>query len=176
MLLKITKSPASPLSLLYFSPLPYCYLAYYIFYLFIVSPTGTWTPWRQVFLFVLFHAVSSIPRNITDTVKALSNFFLNKWIHPSQRKRLDSHSKLYGKILLLLLLLFSLQVMSSSLWPHGLQPARLLCPGMNTGVGCHFLLQGIFETQGWNWCLLHCGLILYHWATWESLSKTQSGL
>ena len=35
--------------------------------------------------------------------------------------------------------------------PHGLQPARLLCPwdslGKNTGVGCHFLLQGIFPTQ-----------------------------
>ena len=32
---------------------------------------------------------------------------------------------------------------------HGLQPARLLCPGdspgKNTGVGCHFLLQGIFQ-------------------------------
>ena len=32
----------------------------------------------------------------------------------------------------------------------GLQPARLLCPwnspGKNTGVGCHFLLQGIFPT------------------------------
>ena len=28
-------------------------------------------------------------------------------------------------------------------------------PGMNTGVGCHFLLQGIFLTQGSNLCLLH---------------------
>ena len=28
-------------------------------------------------------------------------------------------------------------------------------PGKNTGVGCHFLLQGIFSTQGWNPCLLH---------------------
>ena len=31
------------------------------------------------------------------------------------------------------------------LWPHGLQPTRLLCPwnflGINTGGGCHFLLQ-----------------------------------
>ena len=27
--------------------------------------------------------------------------------------------------------------------------------GKNTGVGCHFLLQGIFPTQGWNLCLLH---------------------
>ena len=36
---------------------------------------------------------------------------------------------------------------------------RLLCPwdspGKNTEVGCHFLLQGIFLTQGSNLCLLH---------------------
>ena len=36
--------------------------------------------------------------------------------------------------------------------PHGLFPARLLCPwdfpGKKTGVGCHFLLQGVFLTQG----------------------------
>ena len=35
-------------------------------------------------------------------------------------------------------------VVSNSLWPHGLQPARLLglwnSPDKNTGVGCHFLL------------------------------------
>ena len=34
--------------------------------------------------------------------------------------------------------------------PRGLQPARLPCswdsPGKITGVGCHFLLQGIFPT------------------------------
>ena len=44
-------------------------------------------------------------------------------------------------------------VMSDSLWPHRLWPTRLLCPwdfpGKNTGVGCHFLLQGIFLTKGW---------------------------
>ncbi|KAM9681159.1 MKRN2 opposite strand protein isoform 3-T3 [Dama dama] len=28
-------------------------------------------------------------------------------------------------------------------------------PGNSTGVGCHFLLQGIFPTQGSNPCLLH---------------------
>ena len=28
-------------------------------------------------------------------------------------------------------------------------------PGKNTGVGCHFLLQGIFPTQGLNPHLLH---------------------
>ena len=32
-------------------------------------------------------------------------------------------------------------------------------PGKNTGAGCHFLLQGIFPTQGLNPCLLH----LLHW-------------
>ena len=45
-------------------------------------------------------------------------------------------------------------VVSDSLRPHGLQPARLLCPwdspGKNTGVGSHSLLQGIFPTQGSN--------------------------
>ena len=41
-----------------------------------------------------------------------------------------------------------------SVWPWGLYPSRLLqpcgSPGKNTGVGCHFLLQGIFSTQGSN--------------------------
>ena len=31
--------------------------------------------------------------------------------------------------------------------------------------GCHFLLQGIFPTQGSNPCLLHCRWLLYCWAT-----------
>ena len=40
-----------------------------------------------------------------------------------------------------------------TLWdPRGLQPTRLLrpwdSPGKNTGVGCHFLLQGIFPGPG----------------------------
>ena len=40
-----------------------------------------------------------------------------------------------------------------------MQPTRLFCPwdfpGKNTGMGCHFLLQGNFLTQGSNPCLLH---------------------
>ena len=48
---------------------------------------------------------------------------------------------------------------SDSLGPHGLKPARPLppwdSPGKNTGEGCHFLLQGIFPTQGSNSSLLH---------------------
>ena len=46
---------------------------------------------------------------------------------------------------------------------------RFFCPwdfaGKNTGMHCHFLLQGIFLTQGSNHCLLHYRGILYHWAT-----------
>ena len=40
---------------------------------------------------------------------------------------------------------------------------NLHCQGrrFNTGVGCHFLLQGIFPTQGSNPGLLHCRQILY---------------
>ena len=49
-------------------------------------------------------------------------------------------------------------VASNSLRLHGLQPTRLLCPwdfpGKNTEVGCYFLLQGIFLTQGSNTHLL----------------------
>ena len=45
-------------------------------------------------------------------------------------------------------------VISDSLQPHGLQPARLLCPwnssGKNTGVGSHALLQRIFLTLEMN--------------------------
>ena len=54
--------------------------------------------------------------------------------------------------------------------PRGLQPPRLHCPwgfpGKNTGVDCHFFLQGIFLTQGSNPCLLHWQ-VFYHWAIKE---------
>ena len=53
----------------------------------------------------------------------------------------------------------------------------LLCPlnfpGKNTGVGCHFLLQGIFLTQGSNPHLLH---LLHwqadslHWGIWKVIN------
>ena len=49
--------------------------------------------------------------------------------------------------------------------PHELGPARLLCPwnstGKNTGLVCHFLLQGVFPTQDSNPGLLHSRQILY---------------
>ena len=51
--------------------------------------------------------------------------------------------------------------------PDSLRPHRLSMPGYsNTGVGCHFLLQGIFPTQGLNLHLLH----LLYWQA-ESLPR-----
>ena len=50
-------------------------------------------------------------------------------------------------------------VVSNSLQPHGLQPARLLgpwnFPGKSTGAGYYFFLQGIYLTQELNVSLLH---------------------
>ena len=53
------------------------------------------------------------------------------------------------------------------IWLFVVAPPRLLCPwdssGKNTGMSCHFLLQGPFPTQGLNprlLCLLHCRQIL----------------
>ena len=40
--------------------------------------------------------------------------------------------------------------------------------GKHTGVGCHFLLQGIFPAQGSNPHFLYCRQILYHWVTREA--------
>ena len=50
-------------------------------------------------------------------------------------------------------------VVSDSVWPPSTVAPRLLSPwnvsGKDTGVGCHFLLQGIFPIQGLNLCFLH---------------------
>ena len=41
-------------------------------------------------------------------------------------------------------------------------------PGKNTRLGCHFLFQGIFPTQGLNLGLPHCRQILYYLSHQES--------
>ena len=59
-----------------------------------------------------------------------------------------------------------------TLQPHGLQPTRLLCPwdfpGKDTGMGCHFLLQGIFWTRNQTWVSCTVGSFCTNWATRES--------
>ena len=70
---------------------------------------------------------------------------------------------------------FSCSVVSSSLRLHELWSTRLLCPwsspGKNTGVGCHFLLWGIFPTHGLNLNRLHWRQILYHLSHQGNLIK-----
>ena len=63
--------------------------------------------------------------------------------------------------------------------PHGLQRIRLLCPwdfpSKNTGVGCRFLLQGIFPPMDWTHvsCVSCIGTwILHHWAACETWCST----
>ena len=69
-------------------------------------------------------------------------------------------------------------VMSNSLPLHRLQPTSLLCPwnspGRGTGMGCHYLLQGIFLTdpgteprspalQAYSFLLSHQGSLLQYY-------------
>ena len=61
----------------------------------------------------------------------------------------------------------SCNLMDCSPWGssvHGISKARI--------VGCHFLLQRIFLTQGSNPDLMHCRQILYSWATGEAPCTT----
>ena len=57
-------------------------------------------------------------------------------------------------------------VASNFLQPHGLQPTQLpypwSSPGKNPGMGCHFLVQGIFSTQRLNLGLPRCRQFLDH--------------
>ena len=60
------------------------------------------------------------------------------------------------------------------------KPTMLLCPwdfpGKNTGVGCHFLLQGVFLTQGLNRSLPHCRQTLYRLSYQGSFASLQISL
>ena len=61
------------------------------------------------------------------------------------------------------LVLCCAKLATDSMRPYGLYnppgSSILSSPGKNTGVGCHGLLQEMFQTQGSNPCLLH----LLHW-------------
>ena len=76
----------------------------------------------------------------------LLTVYVSSWIAPTFVSSSES-----GRV--------SHSVVPDSLQPPGLWPARFLCPwnspGNNTEVGCYFLFQGIFPTQGLDQCLLH---------------------
>ena len=88
----------------------------------------------------------------------------------NKRKATELHTLKRWILWYALLLLVSRPGVSDSFWPHVAHQAPLSMdfPGKNTGMGCHFLLQGIFPTQGLNTCLPLGRWILYHWTTWEA--------
>jgi len=63
-------------------------------------------------------------------------------------------------------------VVSDSLRPRVLLPARLFClwnfPGKNTGVGCHFLLQGSCQLRDQTHTSCPGRRIIYHCTPWEA--------
>ena len=85
----------------------------------------------------------------------LQTSWLMTWLLDSLRK--ESEKQFY-RLPRHLSTVLCCSVMSDSLWCCELWSTKLFCPwnypGKNTGVGCHFLLQGIFLTQGSNPCLL----------------------
>ena len=114
-------------------------------------------PWRS------FHHY--IPKSLlflNDQVVFLKTYFRKFQTYTKVEKR-------YNEPPVSTVCMLSHSIMSNSLQPHGLQSIRLLCPwdfsGKNNEVGFHFLLQGIFLTQGQNLRLLHWQVDSSPWAT-----------
>ena len=74
-----------------------------------------------------------------------------------QRPRLDNVLYLCVRVELSRIQLFATPWSVAGQAPLSMEFSR-----QDTGVGGHFLLQGIFLTQGSNLGLLHCRQILYH--------------
>ena len=96
----------------------------------IIAPTFiTYLPWAQC----IRELELDTSENLTQRIWHMSNYLkiMYHWYCESER--------------------VSSSAVSNSLQPHGIEPARLLCPwnspGKNTRVGCHSLLQKIFPPQ-----------------------------
>ena len=101
-----------------------------------------------------FAYISNCPQKVTE------NNLLNTAIGTIYSDKICFNSILYLHSIWRMRMSKSRSVVSNSLPAHGLcSPWN--SPGQTTGVGCHFLLQGIFPTQGPNPGLRHCRWILY---------------
>ena len=125
---------------------------------------GVWGSWSYESQKRPMGNLSALRRQTQDARKLVTWMSLSVDFH-----RWEFHQKLRkrkSKGLLAISEGESCSVVSDSLRPHELGPARFLCPwnspGKNTGVGSHCLLQGIFPTQRSNPGLLHSRPILYH--------------
>ena len=110
-------------------------------------------------LAVTFSRLPSQPRDWTQVSHTGGRFFAI-WATKGIQKFLN----------IVCVCVISCSVMSDSFaapWTIAHQaPLSWNSPGKSTGVGCHFLLQGIFPTQGLNPCFLH----------WQADSWPQSHL
>ena len=98
---------------------------------------------KFVFTVPLFHTW------ITTLSKSFWIYWmLSQLFHSSLRKKVKSLSCIW---------LFSTPWTIAHQAPPSMEFSR-----QDTGVGCHFLLQGIFLTQRWNPGFLHCRQMLYH--------------
>ena len=113
-----------------------------------------------------FHASHDICRSVITNVDQWSFFFsffwattlLPHWAQERGRRGKEDFPLPQAQAgLLHCWLLFSCSVVSfSTPWTVAHQaPLPMGFPGKNIGVGCHFLLYGIFLTQGSNLRLLH---------------------
>ena len=128
-------------------------------------------PARQVVLPTAASATGELPA-------AAGSGWVSWWVnlpHLDHNLSSLSFSVVLWHLCLVCMCVLSHSVVSDSLQPHGLKPARLLCPwnspGKNSGVGCYFLLQGILPTQGLNPGLLYFRWILCHLSHQGSLFR-----
>ena len=105
---------------------------------------------NEVFRFVLLGSKGIVETSLLNVSKSASCFIL-------QFRLL--YSLTAYKCMCACVCTLSCLFMSDALGHNGLQPTWFLSPwnfpGKNTEVGCHFLLQGNFLTQGLNLYLLH---------------------
>ena len=96
------------------------------------------------------------------SLASASRFFI---ISATWEPRVNRYFNLFFLPLMLWKWKWSCSVMSDSLQPHGLWPTRLLhqwdSPGKSIGVGCRFLHQEVFPSQGSNPGLPHSRQMLY---------------
>ena len=101
------------------------------------------------------------------TLLYLISWFI--WLSPFW---FDHPIKILMPFLGMCVLITSVRSILNSLEFQGLWPARFLCPwdcpSKNTGVGCHFLLQGIFQPRDWTWVSCIAGRFFTICATREA--------
>ena len=135
-----------------------------------INKLGYWLLFQPYLYFL------AMPIGIFQRSKLVKNLHMTVWLTFTfhfQRSKTNVHTHTHTQNYISESV--SHLVVPNSLWSHELQPTKLLCPwdfpGKDTGVVCHFLLQGLFLTQeGSSPGFLHCREFLY-WLSYEVSPK-----